>query len=100
MIKTFLIYSLIDKCLDLLFDRVEVAFNPIPGTCVKVVDEDGDINILWNPRVDMIDHSDDTLRIEFDRSRIIFLDGDSDHTTGPHSNWFSFKSWNAREILK
>lgn len=100
MIKTFIVYSIFDKCLDILFDRVELAFNPIPGSCVKVIDEDGDIHILWNPRVDMIDQSDDTIRIEFERARIIFNDGDPDRTIGYHSNWFSFKSWNSREILK
>lgn len=31
MIRTFLIYSLLDKCLDLFFDRIEAAFVPFDG---------------------------------------------------------------------
>lgn len=31
MIRTFITYTLIDKCLDLLFDRIEMAFVPFDG---------------------------------------------------------------------
>lgn len=31
MIRTFLIYGMLDKCLDLLFDRIEVVLTPFDG---------------------------------------------------------------------